>query len=96
MIEEAVVDAYNESEQESGFLVCMDENFDFPFTALVVGEEVVVDGFDMDSGDPGVMAICGRGGRSFKVSVTSLEWKGKPPKGAAWIEAYRVWLGGAR
>jgi len=92
MIEEAVVDAYTRSEQESGFLVALEQHVECPFPARVIGEDVVVDGFELDSDDPCVMAICSRNRKQYKVSATSIEWKGRPPRGALWVEAYREWL----
>ncbi len=82
IIEEAIVDAYGDEEQEGGFLVLLEENLPFPFKALVVGEEVEVIGVDIGADERGIMAICKRGGKKHRVSVTSLEWKGKPPKEA--------------
>ena len=46
LIEEALVDAYGEDEQHGAFLVMFEEHVKYPFTALVVGEEVEVRGFD--------------------------------------------------
>ena len=94
IIEEATVDAYGDEEQESGFLVVIEDNLPFPFKALVIGEEVEVIGVDIGPDERGVMAICKRGGKKYRVSVTSLEWKGKPPKEAKFIEAYKAWIRG--
>lgn len=94
LIEEAIVDAYTEDEQEGGFLVMLEENMPTPFPARVVGEEVEVVGFDQGVEDRGIMAICQRQGKKHRASVTSLEWSGKPPKGAEWIAAYQAWVRG--
>lgn len=93
LIEEAVVDAYTPDEQEVAFLSLLQENLACPVQALVIGEEVEVVGFGMDGGESGVMAVCKRKGKRYRVSVTSLAWPGRPPPGLAWIDAYRVWLG---
>jgi hypothetical protein len=45
LIEEATVDAYDESEQAIGFLTMMQDNMPCPFPARVVGELVEVDHF---------------------------------------------------
>ena len=95
LIEEATVDAYNDEEQATGFLTMIQDHLACPFTALVVGEPVQVVGFDF--GEPyetTVMAVCRRKGKRYKINVTSLEWEGRPPQGAEWIEAYRAWLRG--
>jgi hypothetical protein len=94
LIEEAIVDAYGEEEQEGGFLVMLQDNLATPFKALVVGEEVAVRAFDLGLGGRGIVAVCNRKGRKYRVSVTSLEWVAKPPKGAEWVEAYKAWLSG--
>ncbi|MBI3319946.1 MAG: hypothetical protein HYZ89_05115 [Candidatus Omnitrophica bacterium] len=95
MIEAATVDAYNDEEQATGFLTMIQDHLPCPFTALVVGEPVRVMGFDF--GEPyetTVMAVCRRNKR-YKTNVTSLEWEGRAPPGAEWIEAYRAWLRGS-
>ena len=94
LIEEATVDAYGEAEQEVGFLTMMEENLPFPFGALVVGEEVEVTAIDLGPGNKGVEAVCERKGRTYRISIISLQWPRKPPPGAEWIEAYRRWLVG--
>jgi hypothetical protein len=88
------VDAYTESEQESGFLVGIEDNLPCPFRALVVGEWVDVKKFDSGEGGHGVVAVCRRNGREYQVHVTELEWLTRPPEGAEWIDAYRLWLNG--
>jgi len=93
VIDEATVDCYNEEEQHEGFLVMLDEHLACPVRALVVGEDVTVLGFDRDP--PGeVVARCRRGRRTYRVNATALEWRGAPPDGAEWIEAYAAWLRG--
>ena len=47
LIEEATVDAYNDSEQACGFLTMIEEHIRCPFNAKVVGEVVEVMGFDL-------------------------------------------------
>jgi len=94
LIEEAVVDCYNEEEQEGGFLVMLEENMPTPFPALVVGEEVEVIGFDLGNENRGIMAVCKRNKKKYRISVTSLDWSGEPPAGAEWIAAYQTWLRG--
>ncbi len=42
LIDEIIVDAYDEDEQLMGFEVAFDEGADFPCPGTVVGEEVVV------------------------------------------------------
>ncbi|MFQ5897393.1 MAG: calcium-binding protein [Candidatus Methylomirabilia bacterium] len=94
LIEEAVVDCYTADEQHQGFLVMFEDHVACPFRALVVGEEVEVRGFDWDGTPQGIMAICRRKGRTYRVNATALEWAARPPVGAEWFDAYRAWLNG--
>ena len=94
LIEEAIVDAYGDEEQEVGFLTMLQDNLPFPFRALVVGEEVEVTGLDQGVHERGIMAICKRKGKKYRISVTSLEFAGQPPEEAEWIEAYKAWVRG--
>lgn len=65
-----------------------------PFTALVVGEEVEVRGFDWAGTPREIVAVCRRKGRTCRVNVTALECAGRRPAGAEWLDAYRAWLQG--
>ena len=94
LIEEAIVDCYTEDEQHGAFLVMFQDRVLCPFKALVVGEEVEVRGFDWDGTPQGIVAICRRKGRTFRVNATALQWAGRPRGGADWFDAYRAWLEG--
>ncbi|MBI5115243.1 hypothetical protein HZA56_02115, partial [Candidatus Poribacteria bacterium] len=94
LIEEAIVDAHDGEEQECGFLTMLQDDVSVPFKSLAVGEEVEVTGFDVGDGDRGIVAVCLRKGKEYRVSVTSLEWKCKSPEGAEYIEAYKAWVQG--
>ena len=94
LIEEALVDASGEEEQQGAFLVMFEEHVPCPFTALVVGEEVEVRGFDWAGAPHEIVALCRRRGRTYRVNVTALQWAGRRPVGAEWVDAYRAWLRG--
>lgn len=94
LIGEATVDCYDEWEQASGFLAMIEDHLTCPVMAHVVGEPVQVVGFDNAEGGTDIVALCKRRGKSYKIGILSLEWDGKPPKGAEWVEAYRAWLRG--
>lgn len=93
LIEEALVDCYNEEEQHGAFLVTLEDHIACPVRALVVGEEVTLVGFDRE-GMGEIAAKCRRGDRTYRINVTALEWPGALPPGAEWLEAYRAWLSG--
>lgn len=59
LIEEAVVDAYNEEEQTVGFLTMIQEHLALPFSVNVLGVEVVVEKVDM-ARDGQIVAVCRR------------------------------------
>ena len=94
LIEEVLVDAYEENEQHGAFLVILEDRVACPFTALVVGEEVDVRGFDWEGAPHEIVALCRRKGRTYRVNAIALEWAGRRPAGAEWFDAYRAWLTG--
>lgn len=94
LIEDATVDCYTDDEKHGAFLAVFQDRVACPFRALVVGEEVEVRGFDWDGTPQGIVAICRRKGRTYRVNATALEWAGRPPAGAEWFDAYRSWFGG--
>jgi len=89
-IEEATVDCYDEDECYTGFHTMMTDNLSFPFTARVVGEKVLVQ--TVDTTDRGIVAICEKGGREYRVDVLDLHLE-PALRGKEWIDAYRSWLG---
>jgi hypothetical protein len=92
LIAEAIVDAYNDSEQVGGFYTMMEEFLAFPFTTEVLGVAVTVVGVDL-TGDDRIVALCRRGKARQRIPVLDLPLPQPPPKGAEWIHAYRRWRG---
>ena len=93
MIKEAVVDAYTESEQHTGFYTLLDERLATPFDTEVLGAAVTVERIDM-TGDEQLVAICRRGSSRQAISILDLPLPNPRPAGAEWIEAYRLWVAG--
>ena len=93
LIEEATVDAYNESEQRVGFLTMIDENLALPFATQILGIEVSVERVDMSAADA-IVAICRRGRTRQAIPILELPLPKPAPKGTEWIEAYRRWVKG--
>ena len=93
MIDEAIVDAYGESEQIGGFYTAIDERLVVPFDTTVLGMTVTVERVDLTDRDE-IVAFCTRGRHRQAIPVLDLALPSPPPDGAEWIEAYRVWAGG--
>ena len=91
LIEEATIDANNESEQRTGLFTMMDEHLETPFDTDVLGVHVVVEGVDLTLSDE-IVALCRRDGRRQRIPILDLALPTPPPAGAEWIEAYRHWM----
>ena len=90
LIEEAVVDAYNESEQRTGLYAMLDERLAVPFETEVLGVKVTVERVDLTDAEE-IVAICTRGRRRQAIPILDLPLPVPRPKGSEWIEAYRRW-----
>lgn len=71
MIEEAIVDAYGESEQTVGFYTILEDNLATPFKTEMLGVEVTVERIDMTD-DEQIVAVCPRGESRQRVPVLDL------------------------
>ena len=61
LIEEAIVDAYGESEQRVGFLTMLEDKLAFPFEIEILGAPAIVEGVDLnDAEDSGFRPLTGR------------------------------------
>jgi hypothetical protein len=93
LIEEATIDAYNESEAATGFYTMFEDYLALPFTTKVLDVEVTVEGIDMTD-DEQIVAVCKRGGSRQRIPIVDLPLPEPRPKGAEWIDAYRRWTRG--
>jgi Calcium binding len=93
LIEEAVVDAYNEQEQTVGFLTMIQEHLALPFSVNVLGVEVVVEKIDMTR-DGQIVAVCRRDKIRQRIGILDLPLPVPAPAGAEWITAYHHWRKG--
>jgi hypothetical protein len=91
MIEEAVVDAYDDNEQLTGLYTMIEDNLVVPFTTTVLGVDVTVNKVDL-TGDS-IVAICTLGRHRQRIGLLDLPLPTPPPDGAEWIDAYRHWAG---
>jgi Calcium binding len=95
LIEEAIIDAYGESEQRVGFLTMLEEHLTVPFMTEVLGVAVRVARVDLNDADE-IVAICRRGQQRQSIHILDLPLPSPPPDGWEWIEAYRHWTRGGR
>lgn len=93
MIEEATVDAYDESEQKSGFYTMLEDHLAMPFQTKVLGVEATVERVDMTA-DEQIVAVCRRGRFRQRIPILDLPLPDPPPNGSEWINAFRRWAGG--
>lgn len=90
MIEAARVDAYDESEQATGWFTVIGDNLDMPFETEVLGVTVTVKRLEIRD-DNSIVAVCARGGQQQAIGLVDLPLPSLRPEGAEWIEAYRHW-----
>lgn len=95
MIEEAMVDAYGESEQTVGFYTILEDNLVLPFKTEMLGVEVTVERIDLTD-DEQIVAVCVRGKLRHRVPILVLPLPSPLPEGAEWIMAFRRWTRGGR
>jgi Calcium binding len=93
LIEEAVVDAYGKEEQVGGFFTMMEEHLALPFSANILGVDVVVEKVDMIRSGR-IVAICRRNKIRQKIEILDLPLPTPAPAGAEWIAAYHHWRRG--
>jgi Calcium binding len=89
LIAEAIVDAYTDDEQLTGFAVMIEDNLAVPFETTVLGVTVTVK--KIDQTESGIVAICVRGKHRQAIPILDLPLPDPPPHGAEWIAAYRRW-----
>jgi hypothetical protein len=88
LIEEAVVDCYNEEEQATGLFTMIEDNLALPFRTTVLGVTVDVVGVDMNDNGR-VVAICRDGKHRQRIALADLPLPSPAPAGSKWIAAYR-------
>lgn len=93
LIQEAIVDAYNESEQAVGFHATIEHHLSLPFETVVLGVTVTVTKVDVTVSNH-IVAICYRGRERQAIPILELPLPDPLPSGWEWIEAYRRWARG--
>jgi hypothetical protein len=95
LIDEAIVDAYGESEQVVGFYTMLENELATPFATRVLGMEVLVERIDLTDEEE-IVAVCARGRSRQRIRILDLPLPAPRPEGWQWIEAYRHWARGGR
>jgi calcium binding protein len=95
LVEEAIVDAYGESEQRVGFLCTLQQQVACPFTTEILGQPVRVERIDSNDAEE-IVAVCRHERHRQLIPIIDLPVPSPPPTGWEWIEAYRYWTRGRR
>ena len=90
LVEAAIVDCYDESEQATGLYTMIEEHLALPFETTVLGVRVTVERVDLTQREE-IVAVCRREAVRQPVPLLDLPLPSPPPAGAEWIEAYRHW-----
>lgn len=90
LIDQATVDAHDDSEQKAGFFAILENHLATPFATEVLGMIVIVEAIDMTD-DEEIVAMCVRDKWRQPIRTLELPLPDPPPQGAEWIEAYRRW-----
>ncbi len=93
LVEDALVDAYGESEQVTAFYTMMENDLRLPFETEILGMTVIVDGIDITDDDQ-LVAVCRKDKTKQRISLSELPLPSPLPEGAEWIVAYRYWRTG--
>ncbi len=78
LVEEAIVDAYNESEERTAFYTMLDEHLDVPFETKLLSATATVERIDMTNDDQ-IVAICRRGRSRQAIPILDLLLPSPPP-----------------
>jgi hypothetical protein len=89
LIEEAVVDAYDDEERRMGFFTMLENNLAVPFETEVLGVPVEVTEIALNDAQE-IVAVCRHGQHTQRIPLVDLPLPSPPPEGFAWIEAYRL------
>jgi len=93
LVEEAIVDAYNDVEQATALFTMIEDHLALPFETAILGVGVLVERVDVTDANE-IVAICRRGRNRQAIPILDLPLPSPAPKGYEWIAAYRFWAGG--
>ena len=90
LVEAAIVDCHDESEQAMGLYTMIQDHLALPFETTVLGIRVTVERVDLTQREE-IVAVCRRAAVRQRVPLLDLPLPSPPPEGTEWIEAYRHW-----
>jgi hypothetical protein len=85
----ATMDAYGEDEAVAGWLTCIEEMFSKFEHVKVLGNEVVLEGFDLKGLQ--VVAKCRNGRKLAFVSLESVEFPKLSTSEKLWLDSLKSW-----
>jgi hypothetical protein len=94
LVDDALTDAYGDSEQVTGFYTMLENDLHLPFDTQILGVTVTVASIDITDDDQ-LVAVCRAGKTRQRILLSELPLPSPPPEGAEWIAAYRHWKTGA-
>jgi hypothetical protein len=94
LIDEAIVDCYDEDEQFWGMLTALGDELEFPLAVILIGEQVELIGLDNNASLPprGIVAQVQHKGQIYSVSLADLQIMDINLRSAEWLAAYHYWL----
>jgi hypothetical protein len=95
LVEEAIVDAYGESEQRVGLVSMIQMNLECPFMIEIFETPARVERVDLNDGNE-IVAVCRYGRERQTIPILDLPLPSPSPVGWEWIEAYRHWARSGR
>ncbi|MEU7061176.1 hypothetical protein [Streptomyces sp. NPDC046197] len=90
MVEDVIVDAYDEHEQLAAFRAVIEDRLALPLTTVVLGIPVTVTALQ-DRPGSGIAALCRHGRHPQAIGIFDLPLPAPEPEGWAWVDAYRHW-----
>jgi hypothetical protein len=93
LLEQSVVDCYDEEEEFGGVLCTLEDNLSFPLQAEAMGVPVEVLGLDSQRSSlrRGIVARVRKGDKEYTVGLSELAIIDPDPVSAEWVEMYRHW-----
>jgi hypothetical protein len=80
LVEEALADAYGESEQATGFYTMMENDLRLPFETQILGVTASVEGIDITEDDQ-LVAVCRNGKARQRIQLSELPLRCRFQKG---------------